>query len=159
MGTSGHGGGRIPPGQGLDVVLPEGSGPFALGRLSVRRDIPDGRHGQRMDTADLSERDELAVRPCLKLDAAPVHPIRSVRITPDLHVLAQLLVAHGASLGKEELDLLQHERVALDRCRVVRFLKPDPAPDALRLERRGEPAQPLAQLADLDVQALVDRDP
>jgi hypothetical protein len=38
--------------------------------------------------------------------------------------------------SEEQLDLLQHERVALDRGRVMRLLEPDPTPDVLRLERR-----------------------
>jgi hypothetical protein len=37
------------------------------------------------------------------------------------------------------------------------FLQPDAAPDAFGFERGWQPAEPLPQLADLDLQALVDR--
>jgi hypothetical protein len=40
---------------------------------------------------------------------------------------------------------------------VVGFLKPDAAPDAFGFERGWQPAEPLPQLADLDLEALVDR--
>jgi hypothetical protein len=36
------------------------------------------------------------------------------------------------------------------------FLQPDAAPDAFGFERGWKPTEPLPQLADLDLQALVD---
>ena len=86
-----------------------------------------------------------------------VNPVGGRGVAADLEVLAQLLVADRSTLGEEELDLLEDERVALDRGRVMRLLEPDAAPDAFGLERRRQPAETLAQLADLDPQPLVDR--
>src|SRR5215208_65264 len=87
----------------------------------------------------------------------PVHPVRRGAVAADLEVLAQLLVADRTAFGQEELHLLERERVALDRGRVMGFLEPDPTPDALRLDRRRQSAEPLAELDDLNPESLVDR--
>jgi hypothetical protein len=102
-----------------------------------------------VDVADFRERQELALGPLAWLDPVPVDPVRSGRVAADLEILAQLLVADRAALGEQQLDLLEHERVAFDRCRVMRFLEPDASPDAFGLKRRGQPTESLAQLADL----------
>jgi hypothetical protein len=43
----------------------------------------------------------------------------------------------------------------LDRSRVVRLLEPDAAPNAFGLDRRGQPAEALPQLADLYRELLI----
>jgi hypothetical protein len=108
-----------------------------------------------MDVANLRKRDQPTVRPAARLDGAAVDPIGGVGVSADLEVFAQLLVADGAPLGEQGLDLLENQRVAFDRGRVVRLLEPDAAPDVLRLERGREPTEALPQLADLHAEPVV----
>jgi hypothetical protein len=68
-----------------------------------------------MDVANLRERDQPTVRPGARLDCAAVDPIGGVGVSADLDMLAPLLVANGAALSEQDLDLLEDQRVALDR--------------------------------------------
>jgi hypothetical protein len=99
------------------------------------RDVPYRRHREVVDVADLGERDELAFRPIAWLDRVTVDPVGGVRVAADFQIFAELLVADGATLGKQELDLLEHERIALDSGRVKRLFQPDAAPNAFSLDR------------------------
>ena len=76
-------------------------------------------------------------------------PVGCVRVAANLEVLAQRLAAHGATLMEQCGNLLERESVPLDSCRVMGLLEPDVAPDAIRLSRRRQPAQPIPQLRDL----------
>jgi hypothetical protein len=99
----------------------------------MRHDVPHRRRRKRVDVADLRERDQLAIGPRAGLDALAVDPLGRRPVAADLQVLAELLVSHRAALGQQQLDLLEHQRVALDRSRVMRLLEPDPPPDAQTL--------------------------
>lgn len=121
--------------------------------------VPDGGHRQPVDVAQLGQRDQLAFSPRARLDSASVDPVGPIGVTAYIEVLAQLLVADRATFGQQGLDLLEHERVALDRRRVMCLLEPDATPDALRLQRRGKTTQPIVQLCDLHAQTFVDGGP
>jgi hypothetical protein len=114
----------------------------------MRCDIPDGGHRKAVDLAHLGQRDEPAVAPVTRLDPLPVNPVGGIGVAADLEVFAELLVADGTALRQQLLDLLEHERVALDSGRVMGLLEPDPPPDDIRLVGRGEPAEPVSQFAD-----------
>jgi hypothetical protein len=94
--------------------------------------------------------------PFAGLYGVPVDPVSCGSVTTDFEVFTELLVADRAPLGKQRFDLLEHERVSLDCGRVMGFLQPDTAPDPFGFERRRQPTEPLPQLVDLDLQALVD---
>ena len=140
-----------------DVVLPEGARTLAMAGAWVRRDIPCGCEREAVDVPKLGQRQQLAARPCARVQCLAVDPVGGVGVPTHLHVLPELLVAHRSALLEQLLDLLEHERVALDGSRVMSLLEPYSAPDAVRFARRGQAAEPLAQLADLHTQALVDR--
>ena len=116
---------------------------------------PDRGHRRAMDLSELGEREAAVSRPRSRLDGLAVHPVGSVGIPTDLHVLAKLLVTDGTSFGEQHLDLPQHQGVALDRRGVMRLLEPDAAPDVAGLERVRETAHPLPQLLDLEVEPAV----
>lgn len=86
----------------------------------------------------------------------PVDPVRGIGVSANLQVFAQLLVTDRAALAQEQLDLLEHQRIALDRGGMVSLLKPDPPPDPFCLLRRRQASEPLPQLSDLDLKPLVD---
>lgn len=97
--------------EGADVVLPQGAWCLALSRGSMRRHVPDRTQGHLVYVADLRQGDEIVALPGARFDGLPVDPLRGVRVTADLQVLRQLLVADSPSLREELLDLLQDERV------------------------------------------------
>ena len=105
---------------------------------------------------ELGQREQLTARPLAGVYCVAVDPVGGVGVAAHLHVLRELLVPDRAALLEQLLDLLEHERVALDRGRVMGFLEPDPAPDAVGFDGRRQAAESLAQLADLYAQALID---
>jgi len=109
-----------------------------------------------MDVAKLGQREKLAARPCARVQRLTIDPVSGIGISTNLHVLPELLVAHRSAFLKELLDLLEHERVALDRGRVVSLLKPYPMPDPVCFARRRQTTEPLTQFADLNTQTLID---
>ena len=114
----------------------------------MRSDVPDRPHGELVYLTHLGEGESL-LDLVVGLDRLPVYPFGRIGVPLDLEVLAQLLVADGAALGKELLDLLEDEGVALDGGRVVGFLEPDPAPDVRSLLGIRQAAHALPQLGDL----------
>src|SRR6202162_526988 len=123
--------------------------------MRMQRHVPHRRQRETVNVAHLRQRDQRATRPLSRLNSLPVDPVGGVGVAPHLEVLAQLLVPHRATLREQLLDLAQHERVPLDRRRVMRLLEPDPTPDPFSLNRRGQATQALAQLANLDSQPLI----
>lgn len=59
------------------------------------------------------------------------------RFTCPSQVLGKFLVADGATLFEKRFDVLENKCVALDRCRVMCFFVPKPAPNALSLSWCG----------------------
>jgi len=102
--------------------------------------------------AYFGEGDQAAVGPRARFDRAAIDPVGRRGVAAYLEVLAQLLVADGATLCEQQFDLLQDESVALDGRRMMGLLEPDAAPDVLCLDRRRESAEALAQLSDLDLE-------
>ena len=87
-----------------------------------------------------------------------VDPVGGIRVALNLKILAELFVADRTALGKQNLDLLQDEGVALDRSRVMRLFEPDSAPDTLGFQRRqAVTPRRFAQLTDLQAEPLVHR--
>ncbi len=140
----------------LDVVLAEGAGSFPVGCLWMGSDVPDRSHRQAVDMPHLGQREEFALRPPAGLDAVSIDPVGRGGVPADLDVLAKLLVADCAAFGQQQLNVLQDERVALDRGRAMSVRKPHAAPDSFCLDRRGKASEPLPQLADLNPQTLAD---
>jgi hypothetical protein len=82
--------------------------------------------------------------------------LRGVCVATHLHVLLEFLVAYREAFGEEPLDLSEHQRVALDRCRVVRFFEPDRRPDAFGFDRARQATHPGAELLEGFVEPVVD---
>jgi len=104
-----------------------------------RKVPPDRFNGEPVNLTKLSERDERAtLHPKIRLVCLLVNPLGRFCVPLDLKVFTQFLLAHGAALVKESLDLLENQSVSLDCGRVVRFLVPDALPNSLVLVRSRE---------------------
>src|SRR5437868_5572292 len=86
-----------------------------------------------------------------------IHPLRRLRVSLNLEILAQLLFTDGPALLEQRLDFLENERVALDSGRVVGFLVPDPLPDLLGFFRTGKPAD-LGKVVDGPIKPVEHRE-
>jgi hypothetical protein len=62
------------------------------------------------------------------LDSVAVHPVSSIGVALDLHVLAKLLAADGAAFVQRLPQLPQDKTVALDSRGMVGLLEPDTTP-------------------------------
>src|SRR6266542_452979 len=106
-----------------------------------------------MDLAQLGQVDPLSGRPVGRLlDCLCVHPLRRLRVALDFEVLSELLASNRLPFAEESLDLLENERVALDRRRVMSLLVPDALPDRVRLDRKWQPAD-AAEVIDRPVES------
>src|SRR5712692_4290587 len=123
----------------------------------MRGDLPDGSHRQSVNLAHLGHREELAARPRTLARGLAVDPAGCGCIARDLEVILKCLAADCLALAEERLNLFTHQRVALQRGRVVRLVVPDVDPDPLRLVRGGKTAEAGAQLLDHEGEATVHR--
>ncbi len=110
-----------------------------------------------MRLTNLGQRQQLLGSPLTRCDRLAVDPLGRIGVALNLHVVAQLLLPDHAALAEQELDLALDKRVALDRGRVVGLLVPDGGPDIFGFGRQRQTAQPRAQLADLELEALMKR--
>src|SRR5207249_2649050 len=114
---------RHATGEGTDVVLPERARPFAWMQIVRGRMQPSGLYDELVDLTELGQVDALAGGPILQLlNSLCVHPLSRLRVSLDLEIFRQLLVADRPTLAEEALDLFENQSVALDRRRVVRLL-------------------------------------
>src|SRR4051812_42774833 len=123
----------------------------------MRRDIPRRRHCERVNMPNLSEGDHIAVGPASRPQGVAIDPVSGRRVAANLEVFAQLLIAYRSPFGQKDFDLLQDQRDPLDRGGVMGLLKPDAAPDTLRLRRGRQAAETLTQFGDLYAEPLVQR--
>src|SRR5216684_5120478 len=110
-----------------------------------------------MRLANLAQREQLLRPPLAWCNGLAVDPLGCIRVAPDFHVVAQVFLPDHAPLAEQNLDLAQHERVALERGGVVRLLVPDRSPDVLGLGRQRQTAQTSSELTYFEFKALVDR--
>lgn len=82
-----------------------------------------------MDLANLLQGDELIARRWL--ESLLVDPFRSLAVPEDFEVVLEFFRAHRAPLLEKLFDFAQHERVALDRGRVVCLEMPETVPESL----------------------------
>ena len=85
-----------------------------------------------------------------------VHPVCCCGVPRDLVVLSEFLVPYRTPLSEQLADLFEYEGVALDRCRVVSFLVPDPSPDLGSVCRCGETPEAFPEFPDSLVELVVE---
>ena len=95
----------------------------------------------------LGQGDELPRRPVAWVDPLAIDPAGRLGVAQDFQVVLESLGADGSALFEQCGDLTQHQRVAFQCGRVVRFQMPDVFPNLLRLTRARQPAEPV-QLFD-----------
>src|SRR5712692_9351445 len=143
--------------KGMYVVLPEVPRRFLGCGVRMWSNSPNRSHRCVMDLSNLLEREQRCAS-CTSLSGLAIDPGRGIRVALDLEVFLQLFVAHGLAACEQRLDLLQDERVALDRRRVVRLVEPDIAPDLVCLGRPGQPTNSLER-GHFCLEAFVNRGP
>ena len=129
----------------LDVVLSKRAGSLPVICLRMRDHIPNRCHRELMDVAQLGNGDEAVIGPLARLYGVSIDRVGGVRVTADLQILAELLVADSAPFRQQCLNLFEDERVALQRGRVVRLLQPDPR--QIPYAPRGTAARPVDRAA------------
>jgi hypothetical protein len=72
VGAAGHSAEVMPPGNGWMWRFPEGAGALVVGRLRMRRDVPNQCHRELVDVSQSGERDASAVGPPIALERVPV---------------------------------------------------------------------------------------
>src|SRR5712692_5371719 len=107
----------------------------------MRGDLPNRGHCQSVNLPHLRCRNELAARPRTLASGLAVYPAGRSRVTRDLEVIFEFLTADRLAVAQERLNFFAHQRVALQRGRVVRLLVPDVGPDTLGLVRRRKTAE------------------
>ena len=96
-------------------MLTKRAGSLPLVGVRVRHDLPDRRHREVVNMANLGKRDELAMGPSSWLESMSIDPVGSRRVATDLEVVTECFVADCTTLGKERQDLLENEGVPLNR--------------------------------------------
>ena len=86
----------------------------------------------------------------------PVHPLGRRSVAPDLQIFLKLPVADGSPLGQKPLNLLQHQRIALDRRRMMGLLVPDSAPDSSSFLWTWQATEALPEFGDIGSQPTID---
>jgi hypothetical protein len=109
-----------------------------------------------VDLPDLGKSQQLATRPSLGTESLAVNPSGRVRVTLDLEIVLELLVANRPALVEEDLDLSADQRVAFQGGGVMGFVVPDLGPDALGFLGAGEAPETRAEFFDRNGESLVD---
>src|SRR6202521_4049698 len=123
----------------------------------MRRHLPDRGERKPVILAHLRHREELSARPGTLACGLAVDPAGCGRVTRDLEVILKCLAAGRLALAEERLNLSAHQRVALQRRRIVRLVVPDVGPDSLGLVWGGKTAEAGPQLVDHEGAACVHR--
>ena len=119
------------PGKRPNVMFTEVPGHLPIRRAGMRSHLPDRRQCRVVNLPDLGQtQDGSGVTEPDPVDGLPVHPLGRRRIAPDLQILPEFPIADGAPFRQETLDLLEHQRIALDGRGVMGLPVPDSAPDA-----------------------------
>src|SRR5437879_10533843 len=142
--------------EGADVVLAPVARALAVEGVRIRSHLPNGRHGQPVDLPDLGESQQLAAGPAPGTESVAVNPSRGIRVSLDLEIVLELLVADRPALVEESFDLWGHQRIAFQGGGVVGFVVPDLGPDALGFLRAREPTEARAELFDRKGESVVD---
>ena len=97
----------------LEFAFAKAARPFIWFGLLIWESTPDGRHHQRVDVSQLSDRDE---RVCVVgAYRVGVDPLRGIGVAFNLEILAQVLVTDRTTFLQQGLDLPKHKSVSLHR--------------------------------------------
>ena len=141
-------------------MFAEIAGCLPIRSVGMRSHLPNRRHCRVVDLPGLGQtQDGPRMTEPGPVDRLPVHPLGRRSVASDFQIFLELPVADGSPLGQKALDLLQYQRIALDRRGMMSLLVPDSAPDSSSFLWTRQASEALPELGDIGSQPTVDLAP